>query len=797
MATSVMHVLMLLALCSLSLICSERLTVLQTSDDLSQFRPETGAELYNSSLFGHQKVTICARFLTHQFTTHRYTKGPWHSLLALPDIWILWSGWYPDIVSGSLAGKFSSWDLGALNHVCVILDATANLSHAIINGKMVSNTAYRHEHSILPNNLSIMGHPHEKGLKFSLFGRMTDVNIWSRSLTEEETSAWTSCDMTEGGNLLDWRNASWRTQGLVEVQVEREEICIEKSKFWVSTIKRNFQGHIHYANIMKGQLMVLNDEHAVELVTKIWSTNTVQKVCPMQFFNGFTKRNPEGNFVSLYTREELKYNDWIDGEPNNFGGAEDCLSVANGKLFDSRCDDELCSIVQLNQTPKFQLRGVCEGSEVDIFYTIPLYNETLFRKEVLGLKQTKIIWSPEQKRWNIVNLVDLSILAHTNNTKEYPFGTHSWFFTNSSCTDPGRPWREMNLQQKSDQPGQFCCWDGLCIDSQYRCDDTPNCRDYSDEIGCEIIQVPRNRYSKKNPPKPRNQTDKQLLVNTSIILLDIIAIDEVASVISLMFKISFQWTDSRLTYNFLKNDIDQNTMSDIGGRIWMPEVVFLVQSDPDKSMMIDHKVSLEKLGNVSISGGMDSLHANETYSGKENPLTLISTYKGDFVCTFDGMYSYPFDQENCQVEFYLSGKANYQTLLFPHDMLNNGPNYVGQYNVRSWIVVPFTSPHGRERGLRFSVDLGRNLVSIFLVTYLPTFLMNLINQATNYIDDNYEMTLTINITCMMVLASVYISVSSCLPPTASIKYIEIWLLFNLSYPVMVILVNVVLKVTKQ
>ena len=319
------------------------------------------------------------------------------------------------------------------------------------------------------------------------------------------------------------------------------------------------------------------------------------------------------------------------GEPNNFGGSEDCLLVDNGKLLDSRCEVELCSIVQLKQPPKFQLRGVCEGSEVDLFYTMPLYNETLFRKEVLGLKQTKILWSPGQKRWNIVNLVDLSILAHTNNTIDYPFGTHSWFFTNSSCTDPGRPWREMNLQQKSEQPGRFCCRDGLCIESKYRCDDTPNCRDYSDEIGCELIQVPSNRYSNKNPPKPINQTDRQLLVNTSIILLDIIAIDEVASVISLMFKISFQWTDSRLTYNYLKDNINQNTMSDIGGSIWVPEVVFLVQSDPDKSMMIDHKVSIEKLGNFTIAGGMDSLHANETYTGMENPLTLISTYKGDCV----------------------------------------------------------------------------------------------------------------------------------------------------------------------
>ena len=74
--------------------------------------------------------------------------------------------------------------------------------------------------------------------------------------------------------------------------------------------------------------------------------------------------------------------------------------------------------------------------------------------------------------------------------------------------------------------------------------------------------------------------------------------------------------------------------------------------------------------------------------------------------------------------------------------------------------------------------------------------MNIVNQATNYItgDDKYSLIITVNITCMMVLASVYLAVSSSLPSTASIKPVEVWLLFNLAYPVLVILVNVTLQV---
>ena len=49
-------------------------------------------------------------------------------------------------------------------------------------------------------------------------------------------------------------------------------------------------------------------------------------------------------------------------------------------------------------------------------------------------------------------------------------------------------------------------------------------------------------------------------------------------------------------------------------------------------------------------------------------------------------------------------------------------------------------------------------------------------------------------TSLMVLASIYLSVSSSLPSSPNIKPVEIWLLFNLAYPFLVIIVNVLLQV---
>ena len=61
--------------------------------------------------------------------------------------------------------------------------------------------------------------------------------------------------------------------------------------------------------------------------------------------------------------------------------------------------------------------------------------------------------------------------------------------------------------------------------------------------------------------------------------------------------------------------------------------------------------------------------------------------------------------------------------------------------------------------------------------------------------EKYEVMYTINITSMVVLASIYLSVSTSLPSTPTIKPVEIWLLFNLVYPFLVILINISLSVS--
>ena len=281
-------------------------------------------------------------------------------------------------------------------------------------------------------------------------------------------------------------------------------------------------------------------------------------------------------------------------------------------------------------------------------------------------------------------------------------------------------------------------------------------------------------------------------VNTSVTIHNIISLDEDSSTITLMFSVQYDWLDYHLTYNFLHKDHRHNSHN-LNGKIWTPSIHLAMRKD-QSSIEINTRYSIIKLGNATLVGGMESLTSNETYDGAENPIRLYSVYQGDFICTFSGIHWYPFDIEQCSVEFFISGHNDELARLIPSKIINLGLTTVGQYDVFGWRFEESEGLSVGRKGLKMTVDLGRNILSIIMVTFLPTVLMNLVNQATNYTDDNFDLVITVNITCMMVLASVYISVSNSLPVTAAIKNIEIWLIFNLAYPVMVILVNIILQV---
>ena len=343
-----------------------------------------------------------------------------------------------------------------------------------------------------------------------------------------------------------------------------------------------------------------------------------------------------------------------------------------------------------------------------------------------------------------------------------------------------------------EQPGQFCCDDGTCIDSQLVCNNFPDCRDRSDEErNCSILILPPIGNTKDLPPvEVRNGAIIPLTINTTFNLSDIFDLNEVDCRFDIRFKLHFKWFDKNIQFRFLKSENYENVIPrSYSTLIWTPEIIFEELRDNMNSKNERRTLFVTRSGTPILLED-----DTEVYDGNENSLNLVLKNRMTFLCPF-GIENYPFGNQECSFQFYLDGSDNRLTDFHLHDLYNEGPKTSGQFIVNSWRMESKSDQAG-DKMVRITVSLRRKMISIFMVIYLPTILMNLINQATNYIvgDTKYDLVYTINITCMMVLSSVYLSVAWSLPGTANIKPVEVWLIFNLAYPLTIILVNVILQV---
>ena len=167
------------------------------------------------------------------------------------------------------------------------------------------------------------------------------------------------------------------------------------------------------------------------------------------------------------------------------------------------------------------------------------------------------------------------------------------------------------------------------------------------------------------------------------------------------------------------------------------------------------------------------------------------TEQMELFCNFDDLYLYPFDDEICSLDMALKGTDKTFASLDLR-LIDKGPANASYYLVRKWEIVEVTS--GRSLKFKAQIFLSRRTSMTVVAVYLPTLLLTIISQATNYLNSVEEgyfgIIMKVNLTTMTVLAIIYRSVSTSLPVTMTIKMVEIWLLSSLIYPFLVILIFV-------
>ena len=97
------------------------------------------------------------------------------------------------------------------------------------------------------------------------------------------------------------------------------------------------------------------------------------------------------------------------------------------------------------------------------------------------------------------------------------------------------------------------------------------------------------------------------------------------------------------------------------------------------------------------------------------------------------------------------------------------------FSITDHALVNATDP---EEGIRMTITMKRKIMSeMMTTTYFPSLLLMMITFATTFFKPFFfEAALSVNLTTMLVMTTIFISKMEGLPPTSDIKMIDVWLI---------------------
>ena len=390
-----------------------------------------------------------------------------------------------------------------------------------------------------------------------MIGKFADMNLWDRSLTENEMLRYTDCRTYHQpkGNLMDG-NDTWShdNQFIKDFEVSWEEVqCSAKNNFTtapIAEVQDSFRAGNNTCNKLETggfqpeilthedydsfYWTVHNDSAFKDLVPKgegvcWWGDRLIYKI-------PYIELDDASGFVHHITGELLKFPYWAYWYPGprlsrapivdsnrtslvgywNIGGEYKKTFTAWG-MSSSGC--VACKIEHSFEKNTFlKLRGLCSSTFFDDTY-VPRFKDGFIM--YYGVKSTIIEYDVAKKTWFMYRSYDPSVIAESKATYgSLVIGNHLWQISNDSKCDLSTVKKTITLTSCS--ASEYTCDDGLCIDINLRCNGDNDCDDKSDEINCRKISIDKSYVKHFSPPpyETINGVDKVLVnVSTTILLI--------------------------------------------------------------------------------------------------------------------------------------------------------------------------------------------------------------------------------------------------------------------------------------
>ena len=115
--------------------------------------------------------------------------------------------------------------------------------------------------------------------------------------------------------------------------------------------------------------------------------------------------------------------------------------------------------------------------------------------------------------------------------------------------------------------------------------------------------------------------------------------------------------------------------------------------------------------------------------------------------------------------------------LFPKELIMNQDADLALFQIIDWNLL-YRETKSPDEGIQLVIVLRRKILSEMMSTYLASILLMFITFATTFVKPFFfEAALTVNLTNMLVMTTIFISVMEKLPITSYPKMVDFWLIF--------------------
>ena len=291
-----------------------------------------------------------------------------------------------------------------------------------------------------------------------------------------------------------------------------------------------------------------------------------------------------------------------------------------------------------------------------------------------------------------------------------------------------------------------------------------------------MIKIPRVYDNAEPPGLTKEGTSMEIHICTRIFKID--SIDTINMMVQLTMEVILTWNDGRLSFFNPQTDND-NIISDDSGlwkKLWTPmrHIVF-GNAIVGETIYDWHKIEIlaKDPQPLDVSRAVE----NVIFNGSYNPLRLRQLMKIKYDCRFD-VTRFPFDVQKCSFIMKIDDRMmTSMQFISDHKVVYEGQQIIDQFSIDDI----YSSTNKTEKSALFTINIhmARDFTNQLLNTFIPTLTLWLFGYSTLFIPISYFNERFMGaVTSLLVIATLFSSISSDLPKTSYVKLIDIWFLWH-------------------